>query len=187
MIRVEDQKADRIRQGDIYRDISFIEYAGEEDGIFEVSTIVFPLVIVLTQDCDLEWDYHFRYSEPKKATQDKCLISVLVAPIYNVEHFYKGEHLSELGLAMNIFERRSSRTANKNLKNNEIPRYHYIEFPDDIPIVPSVIDFKQYFSVNVLYLMSVKEEHFVCKISELYREDISHRFASYLSRVGLPR
>jgi len=52
--------------------------------------------------------------------------------------------------------------------------------------IHSVIDFKHYFSVNVCYLMGIKKEKFICKIYELYREDISHRFASFLSRIGLP-
>lgn len=186
MIKVEKQASPRICQGDIYRDIEYIEAATEKDGIVEISTINFPLVIVLSQDCDLQQDYTFRHSKPKKPTQDKYLLSVLVAPLYNVEHFYNGEHLSELDITMENYERRESKTANRNLKNNEVPRYHYIEFYEDIPIVPSVIDFKQYFSVNVRYLMGAKTDKFVCKVSELYREDISHRFASFLSRIGLP-
>jgi len=186
MIRVDDQTSERIRQGDIYKHIEYIEYAVEAEGIVEISIIDFPLVIVLSQDCDLQQDYKFRYEEPKPQTQDKYLLSVLVAPLYNVEHFYNGEHLSELGLTMETFERKERKTANRNLKSNEIPRYHYLDFPDNIPIVPSVIDFKHYFSANVLYLKKLKPTNFVCKVSELYREDISLRFANFLSRIGLP-
>ena len=79
-----------------------------------------------------------------------------------------------------------NKTPGTNLKQNETPRYHYLTFPDNMQIVPSVIDFKHYFSVNITYLKRVKTEQFVCKIAELYREDISQRFASFLSRVGLP-
>lgn len=77
-------------------------------------------------------------------------------------------------------------TVGKNLTQNKIPRYHYMEFPEGIPIVPSIIDFKHYFSLNVEYLYEIREQNFVCKIAELYREDISQRFASFLSRIGLP-
>jgi hypothetical protein len=69
---------------------------------------------------------------------------------------------------------------------NDYPRYHYIEFPDDIQITPSIIDFKHYFSVNVPYLKKLKSENFVCKVSELYREQITLRFSNFLSRIGLP-
>ena len=47
MIKVKKQKQARISQGDIFRDIDFIEYVSEKSGIIEVSKIVFPLVIVL--------------------------------------------------------------------------------------------------------------------------------------------
>ncbi len=75
---------------------------------------------------------------------------------------------------MGNIKRRS--TQGNNLLNNEIPRYHYLEFPQNIPVVPSVIDFKHYFSVNVLYLKKLKKRNSVCRLSELYREDVSQRF-----------
>jgi len=186
MIDVEKNSAERVRQGDIYRNIEYIEYAIEEYGIIDISKIVFPLIVVLTQDCDLQQDYTFRLHGEPKTSQDKYLLSVLVAPLYNADQFYLGEHLSELNLKMAGFESRSKKTANKSLKNNEVPRYHYLDFPNDIPIVSSVIDFKHYFSVNIEQLTAIKDTNFVCKVSQLYREDISQRFASFLSRVGLP-
>jgi hypothetical protein len=72
------------------------------------------------------------------------------------------------------------------LRHNERPRYHYLEFPPSIPLVPSVIDFKHYFSVNIKYLKKIKRTNFVCQLSELHREDVSQRFASFLARIGLP-
>jgi hypothetical protein len=112
------------------------------------------------------------------------LFSVLVAPLYNVEHVYKGEHLSDLSMQMQTINR--NKTPGKSLRLNETARYHYLEFPEELQIVPSVIDFKHYFSVNVSYLKKVKTKRFVCKVAELYREDIAQRFASFLSRIGLP-
>ena len=67
-----------------------------------------------------------------------------------------------------------------------MPRYHYLEFPENIELVPSVIDFKHYFSIHVKYLQKLKRHNFVCTVSELFREDISIRFSSFLSRIGLP-
>ena len=186
MISVEKECAERVRQGDIYRNIEYIEYAIERDGIIDIAKIDFPLVIVLTQDCDLQQDHTFRSPEKQQPSHDKYLLSVLVAPLYNADQFYAGEHLNELGFKMAGFERRSNKTANKNLKNNDVPRYHYLEFPEDIPIVASVIDFKHYFSVNIQHLTAIKNTNFICKVSQLYREDISQRFANFLSRIGLP-
>ncbi len=116
---------------------------------------------------------------------DKKILSVIVAPLYNAEHLYNGEHLSELEMEMAKINRRKS--PGNNLRQNQTPRYHFIEFPENIPIVPSVIDFKHYFTVNVEYLKRHKKKNYVCQIDVLYREDISQRFSSFLSRIGLPR
>jgi hypothetical protein len=154
----------------------------EEEGVITVARIVFPLAIVLTQDCDLEQDHKFRTQA--QPTQDKWLISVLMAPLYNVAHVYTGEHLSDLGIQMETISK--SKTHGTMLRNNDRPRYHYLEFEDHVPIVPSVIDFKHYFSATVTELVAMKDSGRVCSVAPLYREDIAHRFAAYLARVGLP-
>jgi len=180
--KVHTTITNRLCQGDIFRDVHWVERFDENQGNIEVSQIVFPLAIVLTQDCDLEQDHLFRFTA--QPTQDKCLISVLMAPLYNVEHVYQGEHLSELGIHMANVPRTHS--PGEFLRNNERPRYHYLEFDNNVPIVPSVIDFKHYFSATVSYLTEIKPNAFVCSVDSLFREDIAHRFASYLARVGLP-
>jgi hypothetical protein len=172
-------------QGDILKEVDYIEFIKEKSGILEVSKIIFPLVIVLSQDCDLEQDFKARSSKDASADQDKWLLSVLVAPLYNAEHVYLGEHLSLLDLKMQQINK--TKTPGKVLRNNETPRYHFLEFPNTIPIVPSVIDFKHYFAVNIRYLKSLRRKNFVCSVSPLFREDISLRFASYLARIGLPK
>lgn len=185
MISVDKERLPRLRQGDILRDVEYIEHVREESGIIEASKIVFPLVVVLTQDCDLEYDHRSREpNEDGDRDQDKWLLSVLVAPLYNVEHVHTGEHLSELDMVMGRIPRKG--TALDFLRSNRNPRYHYLVFPDDVPIVPSVIDFKHYFSVNVTYLRVLKEAGFVCSVSELFREHISQRFSNFLARIGLP-
>lgn len=177
------RRRNRISQGDIYRDVEFIEYVAVKEGKIEVPIITFPLVIVLTQECDLEQDFKFRYGRPKKGTQDKYLISVLVSPLYTLEHVLAGEHLSELKLKMEPIKR--DKTPGEYLLQNERPRYHYIQFPPDIDIPPSVIDFKHYFSVNVEYIRRLRG-NFVCRVLPVYREEISQRFANFLSRIGVP-
>ena len=96
------RKGARISQGDIYKDVEFIEYAIEKAGVIEISKIVFPFVVVLTQDCDLNQEYTVRWVKKEASNHDKKIISVIVAPLYNVEHVYNGEHLSELGMTMEL-------------------------------------------------------------------------------------
>jgi len=184
MIKVKKQRHSRIVQGDIFRDVDHIEYVDIRNGILNVSKIVFPFVIILSQDCDLAQDYKYRYSRSKCNDHDKFLLSVLVAPLYNVEHVYAGEHLQEIDQKMAQINK--TKTPGKNLRNNETPRYHYLEFPSNVPIVASVIDFKHYFSISVEYLRRHKKDNFVCQLSDLYKEDVSQRFSSFLSRIGLP-
>lgn len=184
VIQATRSSSTRVSQGDIIRDVEYVEYVEERDGIIEVSKIVYPVAIVLSQDCDLEQDYKFRLSKDETLTHDKYLLSVLMAPLYNAEHVYLGEHLSDLQLQMERINK--NKTPGEFLRKNDRPRYHYLEFPQNIPIVPSVIDFKHYFSVNVPLLERLKATSFVCSVSPLFREDIAHRFASFLARIGLP-
>ncbi len=182
-LKADKLDKERIYQGDIIREVECIEGVSEKDGIIELSKVVFPLVIVLTQDCDLEQDYKLQRDHEKKV-KDKLLLSVLVAPLYNATHVVLGEHLSQLKIGMEPIN--WNKTPGKFLKNNDRPRYHYLEFPDDINVVPSIIDFKHYFSVNASYLSQHKKSNYVCTLSSLYREDVLQRFAAFLSRIGLP-
>jgi hypothetical protein len=184
-VQVKTKRIARTSQGDVFRNVECIEYVVERRGIVEVSKIVFPLIVVLTQDCDLEQDARYRsHSKPKPSTHDKQLFAVLVAPLYNAEQVFLGEHLSDLHLKMEPINKKKS--PGQTLMQNERPRYHYLDFPAEIPIVPSIVDFKHYFSVSVSYLAKVRSKNFVCRLSELFREDLSQRFASYLARIGLP-
>ena len=113
-------KKKRISQGDIYQDVEFIEYAIQRKGIIDISKIIFPYVIVLTQDCDLNQDYGDRLEnsnttkEKKEISQDKILISAIVAPLYNYEHFIKGDHLSNLNMKMQNIKSKSSTEVDPN-------------------------------------------------------------------------
>ena len=154
----------------------------EEQGILEVGRISFPYVMVLTQECDLEEDFRLRSTNSAETKLDKLLLSVLVAPLYNADHLKKGTHLSELDINGDSID---SKRWN-HVTNNVMPRFHYLEFPKITKLIPLVIDFKHYFSVNIEYLKRVREERYITTVAELFRERISQRFANYLSRIGLP-
>jgi hypothetical protein len=184
-IKVRVGREPRIRQGDIFRDVEFVESVIEEEGIVRVARIIFPFVVVLTQDCDLAQDFKARYGrKTKPSNQDKFLISVLVAPLYNVDHVCQGEHLSELDIQMATVPRTGG--LGSSLLQNKRPRYHYLEFSHEVPLPNSIVDFKHHFSVTVEYLKRVKQDDFVCNIAPVYREDLGQRFSSFLSRIGLP-
>lgn len=183
-LKVGRGRSGRIAQGDIFREIEYIESVAEKRGVIEISKIVFPLGVVLTQDCDLEQSARYRKPQTPPSNHDKQLFSVLVVPLYNAEHVFLGQHLSDLRMTMSPINK--GKTEGRILMQNERPRYHFLDFPSDIPIVPSIADFKHYFSVSTTYLEKNRSQNFICRVSELYREDLSQRFAGYLARIGLP-
>jgi hypothetical protein len=184
-MKVTTAALSRVSQGDIIRDVEYVEHVGEKAGQIEISKILFPLVVVLSQDCDLEQDFRFRWSRHRTPDKhDKYLLSVLAVPLYNAEEFFAGTHLSDLGQQMLPINR--TKTPGKNITQNETPRYHYFDFPATVPVVPSVADFKHYFTVNVRYLKRLKKTNYICRLSPLFREDVSLRFSNYLARIGLP-
>lgn len=183
-VRIQTKRLSRISQGDIFRNIECIESVTEARGVISVSIISFPLVVVMTQDCDLAQNARYKKTKKAPSNDDKRLFAALLVPLYNAEHVFQGSHLSMLNLAMAPINRK--KTPGEYLMKNEIPRYHYLDFPSDVDIVPQIADFKHFFSVNILYLEKIRPKSFVCRISELYREDLSQRFAAFLSRIGLP-
>lgn len=56
----EPNASHRISQGDIYKNIDWVKRVTETDGIITVAKIRFPRIIVLTQDCDLNYDSESR-------------------------------------------------------------------------------------------------------------------------------
>lgn len=176
-----------IKQCDIFRDVEFLEYVKEEDAVIEVSKIVFPTAIVLTQACDLQQDFSARerINETGTGNQDKFLISAIVAPMYNFEDFRMGNHLEQLGFKMEDKGGRTKSVCGGIIKN-ENKRYHYLKFSDDVELVESVIDFKHYFTVTMNYLSNIYSDQYVCSVEPLYRELITQRFSNFLARIGLP-
>jgi len=185
---VHKSDAPRVSQGDIFQKITYYERYIEKDRQFELNILEIPFSIVLTQDCDLEQNRSERLrnaalskQEQDKIKNDKYLISLLCAPLYNYEHLCAGTHLENLKIKMEFY---NSAEKKKITQNNNI-RYHYIEFSKDILLPPLVIDFKHYFTVS---LGNLEEQltNRIYSIDPLFRESISNRFAHYLSRIGLP-
>jgi len=182
--QTNSENVERIRQGDIFSNVPYLESYVESKGEFELTIYQFPYVVVLTQDCDLEQNKSARLNmrvEKDIMENDKHLLSLLVAPLYNSEHLLSGEHLTEIGIAS---QRQNSKLKGPIIKNQNA-RYHYIEFSDDVIIPNSIIDFKHYFSISLEY-MEAHLENRICGINPIYRELVSQRFSNYLSRIGLP-
>jgi len=73
----------------------------------------------------------------------------------------------------------------KQILNNNHSRYHYLKEDKDKGIPELIIDFKHYYTIHIEVLYN-SEDKYLCSLDDLYKEDLSQRFASYLSRIGLP-
>lgn len=180
---------DRIYQGDILRDFKYQDRISIEDNKIKIQERNIPYLIVLTQDCDLEWDFN-NHKENEidqdktkdKLNQDKFLHSILICPAYPAEKVRLGTHLEELGLTM---EKLNSSRWNL-VKTNQNSRYYFLDNNSDLQIPDLVIDFKHYYSIPRDILYKEIKKHYIGSINELFRECLSQRFAFYLSRIGLP-
>ena len=170
---------DRIRQGDIFEDLEIIESIEVIQSKVILKKIVFPYAICLNQECDLETDF---ITNGKKNC-DKNLIHIAIAPAFIFEQFLTGKHWDEIFIKESEALARTSTSATK-ITNNEIPRYHYLKFPDkDMPEL--ILDFKHFFTINRSEIYRNIDKR-ICSLDDLFRESINQRFSSYISRIGLP-
>lgn len=175
---------DRYHQGDILRDIILIQWAEEAEGdqSVQIQAQILPYSIVMSQDCDLEQDFKNQTDAASKDT-DKYLQSILLCPAYPALNLKEGSHLEHLDMKMG----RLNSDQWRQVKSNNNARYHYLIGAPDYQVPDLAVDFKHFFTIprNVLYRSDYKDKY-IATISELFRENLSMRFAQYLSRIGLP-
>ncbi|MGB7533969.1 MAG: hypothetical protein WA977_13505 [Halobacteriota archaeon] len=178
----KDTKKYYISQGDIFQNFDYVRWAELIEEKIEIDKIEIPFFVVLTQSCDLEQDFKDR-NKSVNVKRDKYIQSILVCPAYFVDSVRTGKHLEAFDLIMEKYNSERWNIIKKN--NNE--RYHFLERNDELGLPDLVIDFKQYYTIPTHILYRLYENHFVGSLKPLFRENISHRFAFYLSRIGLPK
>lgn len=165
-----------IEQGDIYKDIKLFRNIQVSEEDVSVDEVEFKYVVVLSQTCDLERIYD---------KNPNSVLSVLVAPLFLLEHFKNGTYLEFVGIKTEEIKKE------KNLKpylNGEKPRYYVVNLDDETKLQNSlidsfIVDFKYFFTAD---MSQFKKQKYVSSIKPFYREELSHNFASYLSRIGIP-
>lgn len=171
--RIDEQI--KVDQGDIYKDINFYKSLKIIDGELEIEEANFQNVLVLSQSCDLHREQELEGNE---------ILTVLVVPLFEVETFKKGKHLTEIGKECEVV----SEKLIKRYSQGEHERYHIIEIkhsdkdkyniPDDY-----IIDFRYFFTADI---KQFTKEKYVMSLDDLFREKVTQRFSNYLSRIGLP-
>ncbi len=177
------RKPDQIHQGDLLEGVEsrFNTLTQDDVTLIDKLTITLPYAVIMSQDCDLEQDFQYRNSDDKP-NQDKILQSILVCPAFLAEEVRAGQHLQSLGLKMQIWTKEQW----GNIKSNQKERFHYLKESTEHKLEPLVIDFKRYYAIPPDVLYPSYEKLYKLSIDTLYREDLSLRFANYLSRIGLP-
>lgn len=166
----------RFYQGDIIKDLSFA--IGDTGKEIELDIIGLKYAVVLSQDCDIKQDFDARKDNKGN---DKYLKSLLVCPAFDIEEFAQGTHFD--GWKMEPF---NNKKIDKLKNNDEYKRYHYLPSDQKYYIPELVLDFKHFFTLPRDYLYKKKKKIYLMSLSEIFREEVSQRFANYLSRIGLP-
>lgn len=175
IVIINDNPGKQIHQGDIFVDISVLEDVTEDDNILTRKDILFPFVVCLNQECDLTQNFNHPDKYP--------LLHLLIVPAFLYSSFIEGAHW---GSVFKPTEGKNSSTEKKHIQQNQIPRYHYLEFPENRNYPRLIIDFKQFFTINRDYLYEQMPTHRLCSLGDLFKESISQRFSYFLSRIGLP-
>ena len=173
-----------LRQGELLSNlIQYSPVASEissEGGDLAFEQIIHPYAIVVTQDCDLDWDYRARQSDNSQPS--KLLNSIILCEISTAEEVRKP----------------SENMNSKEWKLVESHRHERFYFFEKIPLeceleqigLPELTaDFKKVFGIDSATLyrqieIGITQRRAV--LSSPYLEHFSRRYYSFHGRVALP-
>lgn len=156
----------------------------DSDSLYVVNPIKHPFAIIVSQDCDLEQDFNYRFKD--KGNPRHELPSVLFCQAQSVKNFQNSADYK------NLFK---SRTFKNYFTNNNEFRYHFIqEIPEEYDAcncgLPELgIDFKRYFSlptVEIYHRIKLTHTYRRSVLKSPYRDHFNQRFHNFNNRVALP-
>lgn len=179
---------DNICQGDIYKDVSYNYIDSEDDENVHVIELVFPMAIIISQACDVIAMGEMVRKKQGKAT--KFMPSVLMCPIYDAQMLKEATHLKKL---LNIFDYQIEDGSVYDKRDAEIAKrdWHYrfhklsVSVEEKVVLNDTFIDYKHYFTVSPKYLMNNISNR-IFRLDDIYAEQITLKFATYLARVAIP-
>lgn len=184
-------------QGAIYKDIQVSYFTPPEEGKESTGADCweFPYAVALSQECDLDQDHKRRELIRASASSGEpgsgealdygsMVLSVLVCPAYLAESFKEGSHLRSLNWKIKV----KGGALWTQIKANQHARYHYLAACPDLQVPEAVVDFKHFFTLptELIYSKYNRSLYYIARLTVPFREDLSHRFAFFLSRIGLP-
>lgn len=179
---------DPVCQGDIFRNVKYSYIDSEDDEGVNIVEYEFPLAIVVSQACDvIAMDEIISQKGGKPA---KFMPSVLMCPIYENNAAKTGQHIKDAFAQLSLkYEAENTYQSDdyKIAKRDWHYRIHALTVEADKKnvIENAVVDFKHYFTVPVSYLISCKDKR-VLRLDDLFAEQITLKFSTYLARVAIP-
>jgi len=177
-----------LRQGEVLSGLVQARVATETLGgtELEVSAVVHSFVVVVSQDCELDWDFRCRFGDDdKRPTEWKETPNLLLCEARWIPEGRRPDAWSG-----DLWKR---------ARQNQDERYHFLPpCPGALDTKangfgPLLLDFKRYFTVpmdEVYERLRIEgSDERVDRRAVLvspYREYLAHRLFSFLARVALP-
>ena len=182
---------ENISQGDVFQNVKYLYMESEDNTTVNVVEFVFPMAIIISQACDVE-SMGEMVSE-KKGKSTKFMPSVLMCPVYDKETARKTLHLSSAFKELDLLNLDSSEERLIPKEDIKVAskdwHYRFHDFSVAINkksiLENAVIDFKHYFTVPASYLLENICDR-IFRIVDLYAEQITLKFSTFLSRVAIP-
>lgn len=178
-------QSEALRQGEILTGVIQLnpvlnEVSPSFDDI-ELQEKIHPYAIIISQDCDLDWDYKARQNNSQS---NKLLNSIILCEVYTAQDIRSNKTNPEM----------NSQQWNL-VKTNRHEQYHFFEkvsleydlLKEGLPEL--TVDFKKVFGVDAQFLYHQIKFNKVQRRAELvspYLENFSNRYHYFHGRVALP-
>jgi hypothetical protein len=142
--------------------------------------IIHNYAIIISQDCDLDWDYQARQNKDKL---HKLINSVIFCEVYTAQEIRFDKILNINSSEWNL------------VKSNRHQQYHFFEkVPNNCELIQAglpelTVDFKKVFGIDAEFLYHQISKNITKRRTILqspYLEHFSHRYHDYHGRIALP-
>lgn len=185
-IRYEKADAGALQQSTILRDVELPEVHFAHGDEARATFATYSWMVVLNQDCDLQFDRLARASEPlvegkAPVRKHNMLRSIVLCPAFPEDHVSAGTYIPEA--------KKWGSDERKILVSNRDDRYHRL--PPEEPFLSEglILDFKLIVAALPDYLqewMARNPTRVIAKLKPPFRDRLMQRFINYFGRIAEP-
>jgi hypothetical protein len=194
-LQYDPPQAGALRQGEILGDIwdhvpQYPPIESQPNQSFTIESIYYEFVVVMSPDCDLEWDFKARF--PDQESQNGLIplshsldLPPLLSHVFLAAAYRNEKIRSRKEIKSDIWRR---------IENNQDERFHHfapatLNDTSAIALPDLYIDFKKALAIPTKSLyegLRVQGVKRIALIPDKYIHDLMHRYYGFLSRVALP-